>query len=129
MYSIRTYYDAALVKIILAGTISERQVRDLARDLEQAVHSGDHPITGVLIDHTRADPLHAESLRLLGEIFARLQETNPVPVAQLLQSELQAHQLDRLADSQRTDGRLRHFWDSGSAMAWLSATAKSVRDP
>jgi hypothetical protein len=122
MYSLRLYHDDGLVKITLVAAIPEEQLQALSRDLERTVLAGDRPIRSVLVDQTRAELLGSELPGLLTSLLVQLLQGTEVNIAQLVASELVAHQLDRVAESLQTDDRLRHFWDSGSALAWLSAS-------
>jgi len=126
MYSMRLYHDDGLVKITLAGELQEEQLQVLGRDLEQTVLSGDHPLRSVLVDQTRAEPLDPNLTALVTTLQLQLMSVSDVKIAQVVGSELVAHQLDRMAESSEVAGRLRYFWESGSALAWLSATRPPV---
>lgn len=126
MYSMRLYHDDGLVKITLARQPPEEQLQILGRDLEQTVLAGDRPLRSVLVDQTRAEPLDSEMTALLTSLQVQLLQVSEVNIAQLVGSELVAHQLDRVAESLETAGRLRYFWEAGSALAWLSASRPPV---
>ncbi len=129
MYSLRNYHHDGLLKVTLAGQLPEEQLAVLGRDLEQHVLAGDHPVHSVLVDQTRAEPFEPELTALLTTLQVQLIAESDVSIAQLVGGELVAHQLDRVAETQPTDGRLRYFWEKGSALAWLSAGRKSVPSP
>lgn len=126
MYSLRLYHDDGLVKVTLAGEIPEEQLEVFGRDLEQSVLAGDRPLRAVLVDQTNAEPLDPVLTALLTSQQTQLLQMSQVKIAQVVGSELVAHQLDRVAESLETDGRLRYFWESGSALAWLSASRPPV---
>jgi len=126
MYSVRLYHDDGLVKITLAGSLPEELIQVLGRDLEQTVLAGDRPIRSVLVDQTRAEPLPAGLTGLLTTLQTQLLKVSEVKIAQLVGSELVAHQLDGVAESLQTAGRLRYFWEAQSAHAWLSDSRPPV---
>lgn len=128
MYSLRLYHDDGLVRITLAGQLPEEQIQVLGRDLEQTVLAGERPMHSVLVDQTRAEPLDRALTALLTSLQMQLLGVSEVNIAQLVGSELVAHQLDRVAESLDTADRLRHFWEAESALAWLSASRPSVPD-
>lgn len=129
MYSLRLYHDDSLVKITLAQPLEEDQLQTLGRDLEQHVLAGDHRLRSVLVDQTRAEPLASELTTLLTTLQVQLLQESDVSIAHIVGSELVAHQLDRVVESQQTGRRLRYFWEDGSALAWLSTARKSVPTP
>ncbi len=126
MYSVRLYHDDGLVKITIAGNLPEELMQVLGRDMEQTVLAGDRSIHSVLVDQTRAEPLAAALTGQLTTLQAQLLSVSEVKIAQLVGSELVAHQLDGVAESLQTAGRLRYFWDVESAHAWLSDSRPPV---
>lgn len=126
MYSMRLYHDDGLVKITIAGNLPEELLGVLGRDLEQTVLAGDTPVHSVLVDQTRAEPLTSELTGLFTSLQTQLLQVSEVKIAQLVGSELVAHQLDRVAESLETDGRLRYFWEQDSALAWMSGSRPPV---
>lgn len=126
MYSIRRYHDDGLVKVTLAGTFPEEQLEVFGRDLEQSVLAGDQPLRAVLVDQTQAEPLDPVLTARLTSQHTQLLQVSQVKIAQVVGSELVAHQLDRVAESLQTDGRLRYFWESVAALAWLSGSRPPV---
>jgi len=126
MYSMRIYHSDGLAKIALAGQVPQEQLQVFGRDLEQTVLAGDRPIRGVLVDQTGAEPLDPEPTALLTAMLLQLLQRSSIKIALLVGSELVAHQLDRVAESLETDGRLRHFGETGPALAWLTGARPPV---
>ncbi len=126
MYSMRLYHDDGLVKITIAGHLPEELLQVLGRDLEQSVLAGTTPMRSVLVDQTGAEPLETELTGLLTSLQTQLLKVSEVKIAQLVGTELVAHQLDRVAESLETAGRLRYFWEAKSALAWLSGSRPPV---
>jgi hypothetical protein len=129
MYSLRHFHADGLLKITLVGVIPDEQLRALGRDLEQALLTGDPEVRSVLVDLTRVDRLDSAVTGQLTELEARLLAVTPASIAQLVGSELVAHQLDRVVETHHTDGRLRHFWDAGPALSWLARPRPRAQTP
>ena len=120
MYCLKLYRAAGLAKIVMAGDVLEDEMLAIGRDLERTLLTEPGTVAGLLIDLQQAKPPTANVSTILRELEERTFETTTVRIAELVESELIAGQLGRVAESTSGGERLKHFWQLEPALAWLA---------
>ncbi|MCE9671657.1 STAS/SEC14 domain-containing protein [Myxococcus stipitatus] len=119
MFRIEVDRDHAVLEFVLEGYIRVQEMEAFVAELERATDtlSGrDIKILADLRTFRPASPEAADMIRRVQEYGLR---SGVVKVAELVESQVVAHQLNRVAAGSRTDRILRRFWEEAPARQWL----------
>lgn len=119
MFEIKVDDTHAIVDFVLEGIVRVDEMQRFARDLEQAtlgLKGREIKIKADLRGFRPAAPEVADMIRNVQEFGIR---TGVKRVAEIVESDVVALQLNRVARGSGTDKILRRFWDEDSAREWL----------
>ena len=117
MYTLHVFADRALVKCSLRGRIDADELRLFTRELSDVLAAGG-VVTNVFFDLCHFNPATREVDQLLEDLRGRASDDG-WRIAELVDNQLMAAQLNRLAAEQHRDERLQRFWEEGPALVWL----------
>ncbi len=119
MFQIEVDRQHGIVDFILDGYIRVEEMQRFVADLKGATDSllgRDIKIKADLRTFKPASPEAADMIRRVQEYGLR---SGVVRVAELVESQIVALQLNRIARESRTDKILRRFWQESAARQWL----------
>ncbi len=119
MFQIEVDRQHAIVDFILDGYIRVEEMQRFVADLKGATDSllgRDIKIQADLRTFKPASPEAMDMIRRVQEYGLR---SGVVRVAELVESQIVALQLNRIARESHTDRILRRFWQESSARQWL----------
>lgn len=119
MFQIEVDRQHAIVDFILDGYIRVDEMRCFVADLKEATDSllgRDIKIQADLRTFKPTSPEAADLMRQMQEYGLR---SGVMRVAELVDSQIVALQLNRIARESRTDRILRRFWHESTARQWL----------
>lgn len=119
MFQIEVDRQHGIVDFILDGYIRVEEMQRFVTDLKGATDSllgRDIKIKADLRTFRPASPEAADMIRRVQEYGLR---SGVVRVAELVESQIVALQLNRIARESRTDKILRRFWQESAARQWL----------
>lgn len=118
MYSLVTYRDPPLIQAELVGRFDGEELHSLARDLDQRLLQPGASSPALLLDVSRFEATGDAALAVLNRYVERTLGAG-IRVGQVVQSQLVAHQLDRVAAEGGLGALLRHFGERAPALVWL----------
>ncbi|MCP3102696.1 hypothetical protein LZ198_27855 [Myxococcus sp. K15C18031901] len=119
MFRIEVDREQSVLGFVLDGYIRVQEMESFVAELERATDSltgRDIKILADLRTFRPASPEAADMIRRVQEYGLR---SGVVRVAELVESQIVAHQLNRVAAGSRTNRILRRFWEEPSARQWL----------
>jgi hypothetical protein len=119
MFEIKVDEPHAIVDFVLEGVVRVDEMERFVRELEQAtldLAGHEIKIKADLRGFRPAAPEVADMIRNVQEFGLR---TGVKRVAEIVESDVVALQLNRVARGSGTDKILRRFWDEDSAREWL----------
>ena len=118
MYTITTYASPPLITAELVGRISSDELQHLSRDLDRRLLVADQPIPALLLDVRRYEAAGEHLVELLDLFIARSLDAG-IRVGRVVENQLIARQLDRVAEEADLQDRIRHYHELEPALAWL----------
>ena len=129
MYAIRVNQESAVVEFVLSGLVHMDEISRFTTDLEKATLRLAGRSIKIKAD-VRALKLESPAV---GERIREVQEfglrKGVRRVAEIVESDTVALQLNRVARESGTDKILRRFWEDESAMDWLLSEDPSTPAP
>lgn len=128
MYQVKTDKVHAIVEFILDGYVRVEEMQRFVEELKAATAAlagRDIKIKADLRTFRPASPEAAEMIRRVQEYGL---QTGVVRVAEMVDSQIVALQLNRVARESGTDRILRRFWEEESAREWLLHGDDSTTD-
>jgi len=122
MFTVTTFESPPLVKAELVGRLTSDEIQHLSRDLDRRLLFPEGPTPTLLIDVRRYKPAGEHLIELLDLFIARSLDAG-IRIGRVVESEIIAHQLDRVAKEADLQDRIRHFWELDPALAWLREPA------
>ncbi|WP_309891566.1 STAS/SEC14 domain-containing protein [Archangium sp.] len=119
MYSIEINKQHALVEFSLDGTIRADEMMRFMNELKAATVSLAGTEMKVLVDVRTFRPASPEVAEMIRQVQANGLEDGVKRVAELVDSQVVALQLNRVARESGTDKILRRFSDAREARDWL----------
>ncbi|NTX37180.1 hypothetical protein [Myxococcus sp. CA033] len=119
MFRIGVDVEHSIVEFVLEGYIRVQEMEVFVSELEAATDSlagRDIKIKADLRTFRPASPEATNMIRRVQEYGLR---SGVVRVAELVESEIVALQLNRVAENSHTDKILRRFWEDAPARHWL----------
>ncbi|MFY2561085.1 hypothetical protein ACN469_26015 [Corallococcus terminator] len=119
MFRIGVEVEHSIVEFVLEGYIRVEEMELFVAELARATDSlagRDIKIKADLRSFRPASPEATNMIRRVQEYGLR---SGVVRVAELVESEIVALQLNRVAENSHTDKILRRFWEEASARRWL----------
>lgn len=119
MYEITADRTYNIVRFRLFGMVRVEEMEQFARDLQEAgvtLQGKPIKVLGDVRGFKPAAPEVADMIRGLQEFGLRLGVTR---IAEIVESDVVALQLNRVSRESGSDGILRRFWDEETAFEWL----------
>lgn len=119
MYEIRIDQDHSIVEFVLEGIVRIDEMQEFVQSLQRAtlgLRGREIKIKADLRALRPAAPEVAEMIRNVQEFGIR---SGVKRVAEIVESDVIALQLNRVAHESGTDKILRRFWEEDSAREWL----------
>ncbi|WP_141327048.1 STAS/SEC14 domain-containing protein [Myxococcus sp. AB025B] len=109
----------AIVGFVLEGYIRVPEMEAFVTELERATDSLAGQDIKILADLRAFRPASPEAANMIRRVQEYGLRSGVVRVAELVESEIVALQLNRVAQNSRTDRILRRFWEEAPARLWL----------
>ncbi|MCY1000103.1 hypothetical protein OWM54_23475 [Myxococcus sp. MISCRS1] len=109
----------AIVGFVLEGYIRVPEMEAFVTELERATDSLAGQDIKILADLRAFRPASPEAANMIRQVQEYGLRSGVVRVAELVESEIIALQLNRVAQNSRTDRILRRFWEEPPARLWL----------
>ncbi|MCP3062842.1 hypothetical protein LXT21_29060 [Myxococcus sp. K38C18041901] len=109
----------AIVGFVLEGYIRVPEMEAFVVELERATDSLAGQDIKILADLRAFRPASPEAANMIRRVQEYGLRSGVVRVAELVESEIVALQLNRVAENSRTDRILRRFWEESAARRWL----------
>ncbi len=119
MFEIKVDQPYAVVEFVLAGLVDVGEMDRFVRDLEKATLSLKGRAIKIKADVRALKPASPTVAEMIKEVQAFGIKSGVKRVAEIVESDLVALQLNRVAKESGTDKILRRFWDDDSAREWL----------
>lgn len=119
MYEVKTDENHCIIEFFLAGLIREVEIDQFVSELQFATRTlagRDIKIKADLRAFSPASPQVAEKILAVQQFGLRNGVTR---VAEIVESDVVAHQFNNVACQSGTDKILRRFWEDASALDWL----------
>ncbi|MFH2007202.1 MAG: STAS/SEC14 domain-containing protein [bacterium] len=129
MYCLKVFRKDGLVKLAVHGDVSEEEMQALGRDLERELLTPDRSNRRVLADLRRTKPLTSDVAAVLRVIEEHSIDTGGARIAEVVQSQLVAAQLEQVTGSAGLGEHIRHFCELEPALAWLAEPPPKPRTP
>ncbi|MDC0712459.1 hypothetical protein POL68_28615 [Stigmatella sp. ncwal1] len=119
MYELQIDRGHAIVDFILDGYIRVEEMERFVKDLRVATQSLTGREIKIKADLRTFKPASPEAAQMIREVQEFGLRSGVKRVAELVESQIVALQLNRLARESGTDKILRRFWEEASARQWL----------
>jgi hypothetical protein len=119
MFEIKVDQPYAIVEFVLAGLVDVGEMERFVRDLEKATLSLKGRAIKIKADVRALQPASPTVAEMIKEVQAFGIKSGVKRVAEIVESDVLALQLNRVARESGTDKILRRFWDDESAREWL----------
>ncbi|SEM23733.1 hypothetical protein SAMN05444354_113133 [Stigmatella aurantiaca] len=119
MYELQIDRGHAIVDFILDGYIRVEEMQRFVADLRVATQSLTGREIKIKADLRTFKPASPEAAQMIREVQEFGLRSGVKRVAELVESQIVALQLNRLARESGTDKILRRFWEEASARQWL----------
>jgi hypothetical protein len=119
MYEVRIQRESAWIDFVLAGAVTLEEMRSFIDELEAATVSLKGLPIKIRADVRDLHPANAEVAQMIQSIQTFGLGCGVHRVAEVVESDTLAQQLNALAQQSGTDAILRRFWDEDSARDWL----------
>ncbi|QSQ12327.1 STAS/SEC14 domain-containing protein [Myxococcus landrumensis] len=119
MFRIDVDGEHAIVEFVLDGYIRVQEMESFVQELEKATASLSGRDIKILADLRTLRPASPEAANMIRRVQEYGLRSGVVRVAELVESELVALQLNRVAENSHTDKILRRFWEEAPARHWL----------
>jgi len=119
MFEIKVDQPYAIVEFVLAGLVDVGEMDRFVRDLEKATISLKGRAIKIKADVRALKPASPTVAEMIKVVQAFGIKSGVKRVAEIVESDLIALQLNRVAKESGTDKILRRFWDDDSAREWL----------
>jgi hypothetical protein len=119
VYELQIDRGHAIVDFILDGYIRVEEMQRFVADLRVATQSLTGREIKIKADLRTFKPASPEAAQMIREVQEFGLRSGVKRVAELVESQIVALQLNRLARESGTDKILRRFWEEASARQWL----------
>lgn len=119
MFRIDVDGEHAIVEFVLDGYIRVQEMESFVEELEKATASLSGRDIKIKADVRTFRPASPEAANMIRRVQEYGLRSGVVRVAELVESELVALQLNRVAENSHTDKILRRFWEDAPARHWL----------
>ncbi|WP_342377201.1 hypothetical protein NVS55_38025 [Myxococcus stipitatus] len=119
MFRIDVDGEHAIVEFVLDGYIRVQEMESFVQELERATASLSGRDIKIKADLRTLRPASPEAANMIRRVQEYGLRSGVVRVAELVESELVALQLNRVAENSHTDKILRRFWEEAPARRWL----------
>ena len=119
MYEVRVDDDNAIVGFVLDGVVRVEEIKRFVIELQAATMKLAGRDIKVKADVRGLKPASQEVTEMIRSVQEFGLKAGVKRVAEIVDSELTALQLNRVARESGTDKVLRRFWDDESAVHWL----------
>jgi hypothetical protein len=119
VYQIQVDKVNGIVEIILDGYIRVEEMQRFAEEMKQLAPTLVGRDIKVKADVRTFKPASPEAAEILRKVQETGLKTGVKRVAELVESQIVALQLNRVARESGTDKILRRFWDDAAARQWL----------
>jgi H2-forming N5,N10-methylenetetrahydromethanopterin dehydrogenase-like enzyme len=119
MFEIKVDQPYAIVEFVLAGLVDVSEMDRFVKDLEKATLSLKGRAIKIKADVRALRPAAPTVAEMIKEVQAFGIKSGVKRVAEIVESDVVALQLNRVARESGTEKILRRFWDDESAREWL----------
>ncbi|MCP3168890.1 hypothetical protein [Myxococcus qinghaiensis] len=119
MFRIGVEVEDSIVEFVLEGYIRVEEMEVFVGELTRATDSLAGRDIKILADLRRFRPASPEATNMIRRVQEYGLRSGVVRVAELVESEIVALQLNRVAENSHTDKILRRFWEDAPARRWL----------
>jgi hypothetical protein len=119
VYQIQVDKTNAIVELVLDGYISTEEMQRFVKELRAATLSVSGREIKIKADMRTFKPASPEAADLLRDVQQFGIRNGVKRVAELVESQIVALQLNRVARESGTDKILRRFWEESAARQWL----------
>lgn len=119
MHRIHTDVPNAIIRFSLEGLVKDDEMRTFVKELEAATLNLKGKSIRILADVRAFKPASPEGAEMIRRVQLFGLQHGVTRVAEIVESETVALQLNRVAKESGTDKILRRFWDDDSANHWL----------
>ncbi len=120
MYQIQVDKVHTVIELVLDGYIPVEEMQRLAEEMGQIVMSFKGRDIKLKVDARTFKPASPEAVEILRKVQEQGLQAGVKRVAELVESQIVALQLNRVARESGADRILRRFWDDGAARQWLT---------
>ena len=120
MYQIQADKVHTVIELVLDGYIPVEEMQRLAEEMGQLVTSFKGRDIKLMVDARTFKPASPEAVEILRKLQEQGLQAGVKRVAELVESQIVALQLNRVARESGADRILRRFWDDGAARQWLT---------
>lgn len=119
MYKVQIDEDHHIVSFFLEGLIKEAEMKRFVDELSEATLSLKGADIKIRADLRGFQPASEQVAEMIREVQEFGIKSGVKRVAEIVESQMVALQLNRVAKESGTDQILRRFWDEESAREWL----------
>ena len=119
MYKIKTHPADFIIEFFLSGLVRHTEIDDFVTELQQATKAFAGSEIKIKADLRAFSPASAEVADKIKAVQEFGLQNGVKRVAEIVESDLVALQLNRVARESGTDKILRRFWEDDSAFDWL----------
>jgi hypothetical protein len=119
VYQIQVDKVHTIIELLLDGYIPAEEMQRLADEMGQIALTLKGRDIKLKVDARTFKPASPEAVEILRKVQEQGLQAGVKRVAELVESQIVALQLNRVARESGTDKILRRFWDDGAARQWL----------
>lgn len=119
MYNVQVDEEHHIVSFFLEGLVSEPEMKRFVDELSAATLSQQGQEIKIRADLRGFQPASERVAEMIREVQEFGIKSGVKRVAEIVESQMVALQLNRVAKESGTDQILRRFWDEESAVHWL----------
>ena len=119
VFEIKVDQTHAIIDFVLAGIVQLPEMKAFARELREATLTLAGREIKIKADVRALKPASSEVADMIREVQEFGLRTGVKRVAEIVESDIVALQLNRVARESGTDKILRRFWEDESAREWL----------
>jgi hypothetical protein len=120
VYQIQVDKVHTVIELVLDGYIPVEEMKRLCEEMIQIVTSLKGRDIKVKVDARTFKPASPEAVEILRKLQEQGLQAGVKRVAELVESQIVALQLNRVARESGADRILRRFWDDSAARQWLT---------
>jgi hypothetical protein len=128
VYQIQVDRVHTLIEIVLEGYIPAEEMQRLAEEMGRIVADFKGREIKLKVDARTFKPASPEAVEILRSMQEQGLQAGVKRVAELVESQIVALQLNRVARESGADKILRRFWDDGAARQWLTSGESAEED-